>query len=180
MDYLLGTACAGVAACAAFSSRDLTKYVKDTYSDYVAFKGLMENSKNCTNPVTLHIHMGIVLAKTRWHQLVEYRRWRADQHNKYIAHVLDCEGDDTTKLVRYTLHNKVYTFSVKLKDDFPQIIAIRDTDGNNVKKDLIEFLGPNHDFHGIAYTPRWFGYERLTFDNGMDEITFQGDEIIIL
>jgi len=43
------------------------------------------------------------------------------------------------------------------------IDTITDENGNDVKKDVLAFMGPSHNFHGIATSPNTLGYESLTF-----------------
>nr|QBK87476.1 MAG: hypothetical protein LCMAC201_03860 [Marseillevirus LCMAC201] len=38
-----------------------------------------------------------------------------------------------------------------------------DCNGNNVKKDVLAYMGPSHNFHGISITPKMLGYDSLTF-----------------
>ena len=51
----------------------------------------------------------------------------------------------------------------------------------HVKKEVIPFMGPGHNFHGSRVTPGMLGYESLTFTfiNG-DTRTFCKNEILIL
>ena len=61
-----------------------------------------------------------------------------------------------------------------------QIVDITDQDGNDVKDQILQFLGPGYNFHGIPTTPKMLGYKSLTFSTIFDEQTFIEDKIIVV
>jgi len=40
---------------------------------------------------------------------------------------------------------------------------VYDENGKDVTENIIEFMGVNHDFHGIKTTPKLLGYKKLSF-----------------
>lgn len=73
--------------------------------------------------------------------------------------------------IEYTIHCKRYRFHVQYKlgpSRFRQFIADENVD---VSETLFPYVGPNDDFHGIRYTPKDFGYDRIC-------VHYQGDETV--
>lgn len=59
--------------------------------------------------------------------------------------------------------------------------TITDQDGNDVKKQVFEFMGPSRNFHGMDITPMAMGYGKLTitFLDGRVEEFQANDKIIV-
>lgn len=59
------------------------------------------------------------------------------------------------------------------------IDSIKDSDGNDIKQDIVPYMGPSHNFHGTRVTPKMLGYDSITFIylNGTEK-TFQSTEPI--
>lgn len=93
--------------------------------------------------------------------------------------------------VTYKFEGKPYNILVSKKRGPIHISAIRgykvrvdDTRGTgewvDAYQDVQRYLGPNHDFHGIEYTPRCFGYRAITFYFSDDtDRTFEIDDQIV-
>lgn len=53
--------------------------------------------------------------------------------------------------------------------------------GRDVKEEILPFMGPSHNFHGLAVTPSQLGYNELTFTDLVgDKRTFRDTEPIKL
>nr|QBK86475.1 MAG: uncharacterized protein LCMAC102_02700 [Marseillevirus LCMAC102] len=60
------------------------------------------------------------------------------------------------------------------------VVSIKDN--KNITKDILELLGPSHDFHGIPTTPKLLGYPdglNIYYRNDID-IRYDSDKIIQL
>ena len=62
-----------------------------------------------------------------------------------------------------------------------KIDTIVDSTGTDVKKDIMMYMGPSHNFHGTTITPTMMGYEQLTFTylNGTVK-TFENNDIVMI
>lgn len=66
--------------------------------------------------------------------------------------------------IEYTINCKPYRFLVKYKTGPSKYKKFLQSSGQDVSDRIFPFLGPNDDFHRIAYAPKDFGYETLTVE----------------
>ncbi len=93
--------------------------------------------------------------------------------------------DKTVKLINrnqveiaYTFRDQEYRIRSRVKRGAKMPITILAGD-NDVTNELLPYVGPGEDFHGITYTPEDFGYDRVTIRrDGMDDVIFEGWEVI--
>ncbi len=74
--------------------------------------------------------------------------------------------------VRYKFRDQEYKFRSRVKRgaSMPITVLANDLD---VTEELLPYVGPGEDFHGITYTPSDFGYSRVTVRrDGADDLTF--------
>lgn len=60
-----------------------------------------------------------------------------------------------------------------------KIDTVVDQDGKDVKKDVFAYMGPSHNFHGVAITPKMLGYESLTFTDIFGDARVYTEEEVI-
>jgi hypothetical protein len=110
-----------------------------------------------------------------------------DSINKIIqqlfTHILSkycIEIHHTKYIINYPIGVNWYKIIVPRKR-FPFILhSVVDVAGNDITQNIIPFMGPGHDFHGMKITPKLIGYKELTFTFGLPEIkiTFDENDII--
>ena len=82
--------------------------------------------------------------------------------------------------IQYQMHFRVFKLRVNYKKGPSPYLHFYDEKTNNDVTELImPYIGPNHDFHGISYTPKDFGITKLKVEylNG-NSYVFTADEII--
>lgn len=82
-------------------------------------------------------------------------------------------------LVSYIIKGNVYKIIVKQKRGPRAILLVYDETHTDVSDVIFQYLGPEENFHGYHYTPRFFGKEELVFElsNGTEKI-FRADQQI--
>lgn len=90
-------------------------------------------------------------------------------------------------VITYRLHGNPYSMIVSKRRGPVDITAVygyqypcNGEEGFvDAYEDIRRYLGPNHDFHGIDYTPRCLGYRSLAFYLSDDtECIFSEDDVI--
>lgn len=81
--------------------------------------------------------------------------------------------------IQYQIHLKQYKIRVHHKKGPPIYKHFYDQDLNDISLEILPYIGPNHDFHGISYTPNDFGYSNISveYSNGII-ISFEKDQVI--
>jgi hypothetical protein len=82
--------------------------------------------------------------------------------------------------IQYQIHLKQYKIRVQHKKGPSIYQHFFDQDGNNITYDILPYLGPNQDFHGISYTPNDFGHTKIIveYQDG-EKRSFEKDDGII-
>ena len=70
----------------------------------------------------------------------------------------------TTYVVSYVLKGKMYKMAVKHKKGPPKVMAIIEGDKNDITDLVLPYMGPEHDFHDMLYTPAFFKKHEITFE----------------
>lgn len=110
-----------------------------------------------------------MVAKMYW---IKFLRWA----NSSIKHI-----DKKKVAIYYVLNGRLYAIVIKDHRGPPVVDKVLDKDGNDVSSTVLPYLGPNHDFHGQKFTPKFWGYKKLTFHLLMDENkTFYEEDVIVL
>lgn len=81
--------------------------------------------------------------------------------------------------VQYRHAGKVYKFICK--ESIPEHLNINafDENGNDITDVLLQYLGPNGNFHGIDYTPIELGFEKIILlDQYMNQHHFDSMSVI--
>ena len=73
-------------------------------------------------------------------------------------------------LITYSIKGVVYKMIVKPSRGPKKIVSIYDENKIDVSDTLFPYLGPENNFHGKLYTPKFFQKEQLIF------VTCNGDE----
>lgn len=101
----------------------------------------------------------------------------------YIQKLYGVGYDSDTNSVLYYKNNCQYIVKLKNKNKPSFIFSIKG--GLNerftcpVTGDVLPFMGPSYDFHGIETTPKMLGYHNLEFMTYMDETYhFDSNDII--
>jgi hypothetical protein len=84
-------------------------------------------------------------------------------------------------LVTYVIKGKIYKMVVKPVRGPSTVIIISDSNDEDVSYLIFPFLGPEENFHGKIYTPKFFEKEELVFElsNGSEKIFKANEEIIL-
>ena len=166
----------GVVGTALDYTGPVGRWVRGTYSDYNAFKGLLQDSHS--NPISLHWTMVRILAIRRYQQATNFIETTHDRmtHTRSTA----VRVDPDNHRVEYYYNGRVYAVKVSTPARYEELVRVEDKNGTNVLKKILPYLGPAHDFHGQRYTPEELGYKSLTFSNGLDTLTFSADTPIVL
>ncbi len=82
--------------------------------------------------------------------------------------------------IAYTFRDTEYRLRSRVKRGASIPIRIFAND-HDVTNELLPYVGPGEDFHGITYTPEDFGYESVIIRrDGMDDVVFQTWEVIAI
>ena len=83
--------------------------------------------------------------------------------------------------VTYVINGKTYKMIVKPARGPRKVLLVSDDTSEDISYTIFPYLGPEENFHGKVYTPRFFEYNELIFEmsNG-DEKIFKIDDDIIL
>jgi len=95
---------------------------------------------------------------------------------KYFVHV-----DKNYYIVHYPFGVNWYKIIIPRHRKPCKITSITDSSGLDISKDIFEYMGPSHNFHGITVSPQILGYETIIFEyiNGDKKEFSNKDEIKI-
>ncbi len=80
--------------------------------------------------------------------------------------------------IAYTFRDTEYRLRSRVKRGAKVPIQIFAND-LDVTNELLPYVGPGEDFHGITYTPEDFGYDKVIIRrDGLDDVVFDAWEII--
>lgn len=161
------------------------RWVRDNYNDYKSFKEFLREDYN--NTVSLHYGLikMVSIAKYRAAKnavLTTYDHLKNTRSTAMPVIVETADENDggkaaETHMVEYYYNNHVYAVKIGTPMMYEQVIAVTDETGTNVLKAVQKYMGPAHDFHGGVYTAKELGYKKLEFSNGLDSLTFSGDNL---
>lgn len=66
--------------------------------------------------------------------------------------------------VVYYLNNKLYKMRVKLKRGPAPVLMITTEENIDITNNVLEYAGPEYNFHGVPITPSFFGANRLIME----------------
>lgn len=81
--------------------------------------------------------------------------------------------------ISYVVSGKMYKMLVTPKRGPAPVLQVSDSGDNDVTSEILQYMGPSYNWHGNTVTPKFLGYNTLTFQlsNG-EEITFEEDKIL--
>lgn len=81
--------------------------------------------------------------------------------------------------IQYQIHLKKYKIRVRNKKGPSIYQHFYDPYANDITYEIIPYVGPNHDFHNISYTPKDFGYLNITvlYKDGSKHLFKENDVI---
>lgn len=83
--------------------------------------------------------------------------------------------------VTYIINDKTYKMLVTPSRGPCPVLEITNEDNLEVSETIMQYLGPNNDFHNAKLFPNFFNYKQLNFKmNDGTELTFNNSETIIL
>lgn len=89
-----------------------------------------------------------------------------------------CEYD-----VHYLLGSRLYKIRIYSSRGPARrkVLQVIDQNDNDVTTELMSYLGPREDFHGILYRPEHFNYDQLTFNlaNGDTKVFSRQEPIMV-
>jgi hypothetical protein len=124
------------------------------------------NYKGCFNIIWISARM---VVQALWVSIIQYL-------NSTIVKL-----DGNKYRVTYIIKGKTYKMIVKPKRGPQKILCVFDETETEVSHVIFPFLGPEENFHGKMYTPRFFEKEELIFElsNGNEKIFKSDDNIVI-
>lgn len=83
--------------------------------------------------------------------------------------------------IEYQLNDKIYTIVFKHKRGPSPILQVFNENEEDVTDKILEYAGPEYNFHGHKFTPKYWGYKSLTFDldDGTEKTFTDYDNILI-
>lgn len=89
--------------------------------------------------------------------------------------------DKNTFQIDYHLNDKSYKIIIKNKKGPTPILQVLNTDNQDITEKILEYAGPQYNFHGYKFTPKFWNYQKLVFvlSTG-EEKTFTENEFIDL
>jgi len=83
--------------------------------------------------------------------------------------------------VTYVIKGKTYKMIVKPKRGPRKVLIVSDENQEDVSYLIFPYLGPEENFHGEIYTPKFFEKSELIFElsNGTEKIFRANDEIML-
>ena len=84
--------------------------------------------------------------------------------------------DRKTYEISYVIEGKLYKMVVIPRRGPAPVLQIFDENSNDITQFVLPYMGPQYDWHGKKFTPRFFGHESLTFELGNGtEYTYKND-----
>ena len=71
--------------------------------------------------------------------------------------------DRKTYEVSYVIEGKLYKMVVIPKRGPAPVLQILDENSDDITRYVLPYMGPQYDWHGKKFTPRFFGHNSLTF-----------------
>jgi hypothetical protein len=89
--------------------------------------------------------------------------------------------DKKTYEVTYIIRGKTYKMIVKSRRGPRKVLLVSDENQEDVSYIIFPYLGPEENFHGEKYTPKFFEKKELIFElsTGVEKIFQENEEIII-
>ena len=81
--------------------------------------------------------------------------------NNSVKHI-----DSKTSELTYVINGKMYKMIIIPKRGPSPILQISNNLQNDVTDQILQYMGPQYDWHGNRFTPEFFGYSSLTFELG--------------
>ena len=81
--------------------------------------------------------------------------------NNSVKHI-----DNKTTELTYVINGKMYKMIITRKRGPSPILQISNNLQNDVTDQILQYMGPQYDWHGNRFTPEFFGYSSLTFELG--------------
>lgn len=83
--------------------------------------------------------------------------------------------------ITYIIEGKVYKMILKTNRGPKKVLLIYDENQEDVSDLILPYLGPQENWHGDVYTPKFFTKNELTFELSCgDQRVFSGDDIMLL
>lgn len=76
--------------------------------------------------------------------------------------------------ITYVIGRKPYKLVVKPKRGPPPVLQIINDKNEDVTDEIIPYMGPRYDWHGTKFSPNYFNYETITFNDGDGGEVFYG------
>lgn len=140
----------------------ITEPIMKKYEKWKVLTSVVSSTEN-KRMYILWISMKLII-KTMYLNVVQYM-------NSTVRQL-----DRKTYEVSYVIEGKLYKMVVAPKRGPAPVIQISDDESNDITDHVLPYMGPNYDWHGNVFKPRFFGHKSLTFEllNG-DEYTYDED-----
>ena len=93
-----------------------------------------------------------ILSKSLYIQTVQYMDTTVKQ--------IDAKNYEIT----YVINGKLYKMIITPIRGPAPLLQVRDEKDDDITEKILPYLGPRHDWHGCKFTPKNFGYEKITFE----------------
>ena len=91
--------------------------------------------------------------------------------------VIQVEGNKY--IITYIIKGKTYKMTVKLTRGPRKVLLVYDEKRDDISDIVFPYLGPEENWHGDIYTPKFFNKNEIVFElsNGEERLFKQNDEI---
>jgi hypothetical protein len=91
--------------------------------------------------------------------------------------VIQVEGNKY--IITYIIKGKIYKMNVKLTRGPRKVLLVYDEKRDDISDIVFPYLGPEENWHGDIYTPKFFNKNEIVFElsNGEERLFKQNDEI---
>lgn len=146
---------------------NITNTVKIKYDKWLLLNDMVSKKHDSRIMITL-ISISMILKKF-YLEFLQYINNSVVKINK------------NTYEVSYIINNKLYKMIVKPERGPKSITNILDENEDDITHEIEPYLGPNNDFHGHKFTPKFFCKKNIIiYKHGDEKIIFEDDEMICL
>lgn len=82
---------------------------------------------------------------------------------QYMNSTIIRVGPNTYEVV-YVINGRMYKMIVKPQRGPPPVLQISNENQEDVTEKVLPYMGPNYNWHGNIFTPKFFDCETLTFE----------------
>lgn len=144
-------------------------FLLDKYNKFKTLISFTSTSTQCNNPIITYYKSFSVLGKSLYVSFLQY-----------MNNSVKCIGNNYYE-VSYTINNKLYKMIVKHKRGPNPIHRVTDNNNNDLTNIVIQYLGPNQDWHKNIITPHMLNTDEIEIElSNSVKKKFSSNEILYL